>query len=100
MAYVCYGKVRTRLKHERDVGHRYDHGEEHREFPVGRGGVKRGDEQVAGEVKHVDDGRQDAAELGLAHLAAVRYRDVVDESNVEAHQGRDGVQRFGVVGVP
>lgn len=86
------------LEQDGRVGQRQNSGEQDGQPPVGRGRVQGGHAQVPGEVEQVGDGRERAAEPGLAHLTAIGHGEAGDEAHVEAHQGRAAVQGGRAVG--
>lgn len=75
-----------------DEGH-HD-GDEQRGHPAARNGVHCADEKETDEVEHVQGGRERAAQLRLAHLAAVRYAQARGEAGGQSHQHRARVQGF------
>lgn len=67
--------------------------DEHGQPPVGGDGVRDGEQQRAHVVEHVGDGREGAAQVGLAHLADVRGARAAGGPDAQAHQHGRGVQR-------
>lgn len=83
------GAYHKQYEHVDDGHARVD---EHGQPPVGGEGVRDGEQERAHVVEHVGDGREGAAQVGLAHLADVRGARAARGPDAQAHQHGRGVQ--------